>query len=88
VGDGCICVTESGLFSSFEAIDDGISLRVTDDGVGLPDSPPKDAGMGLRIMAHCASMIGATFSARRGEPAGTIVSCVLRQSDERKKIPE
>jgi signal transduction histidine kinase len=69
-----------------ETIDNGISLLVTDDGIGLPDLPPKNAGMGLRIMAHRASMIGATFSAQRGKQGGTVVSCVLRQNGGPKKI--
>lgn len=65
-----------------EALDDGIALRVKDDGVGLPDTPPSSSGMGLRIMAHRASMIGATFSAKRDEAGGTVVSCVLKQKDQ------
>jgi signal transduction histidine kinase len=67
-----------------ETIDDGISLRVKDDGIGLPDSPPKNAGMGLRIMAHRASMIGATFNVRREHSGGTAVLCTVPQ----KKQPE
>jgi signal transduction histidine kinase len=61
-----------------ETLDDGIALRVKDDGVGLPESLPKTTGMGLRIMAHRASIIGAAFQARRDDSGGTIVSCVLR----------
>jgi signal transduction histidine kinase len=68
-----------------EALDDAIALRVKDDGTGLPDSLPKTAGIGLRIMAHRASIIGATFQARRDDPRGTIVSCVLRHQPEAKK---
>jgi signal transduction histidine kinase len=64
-----------------ETIDDGISLRVQDDGAGLPELPPKNAGMGLRIMAHRAGMIGATFSVRRQDSGGTVVSCILRQGN-------
>ena len=65
-----------------EASDDGIGLHVKDDGSGLPDLLPQPAGMGLRIMAHRASIIGATFQVRRGDSGGTVVSCVLpgRQS--------
>jgi signal transduction histidine kinase len=66
-----------------EALEDGIALRVRDDGVGLPDSRPNADGMGLRIMAHRAAIIGATFRAERGTPKGTIVSCVQRY----KQIP-
>jgi signal transduction histidine kinase len=60
-----------------EASDDGIGLRVKDDGSGLPDLLPKSAGMGLRIMAPRASIIGATFQFRRNDSGGTVVSCVL-----------
>jgi hypothetical protein len=31
-------------------------------------------------------MIGATFSARRNDPGGTVVSCVLCRSDSPEKI--
>jgi signal transduction histidine kinase len=61
-----------------EAIEDGVALRIKDDGVGLPDSPSNSGGLGLRIMAHRATMIGATFEAVRDDSRGTIVSCVLR----------
>jgi signal transduction histidine kinase len=35
--------------------------------------------MGLRIMAHRASMIGGTFDARRNLDGGTTISCELPQ---------
>jgi signal transduction histidine kinase len=69
-----------------ETMDDGVSLRVVDDGIGLPDLPPKNAGMGLRIMAHRAGMIGAIFSVRRQDSGGTLVTCVLRQSNKPEDI--
>jgi signal transduction histidine kinase len=62
-----------------EALDDGIALRVRDDGVGLPENRERGEGMGLRIMAHRASMIGGTFDAKRHPEGGTIVSCELPQ---------
>jgi signal transduction histidine kinase len=65
-----------------EALDDGIALVVKDDGVGLPDPLPEKRGMGLRIMAHRASMIGATFIARRESSGGTTITCVLRPSEK------
>jgi signal transduction histidine kinase len=61
---------------SLECDDEGIALRVKDDGVGLPDPLPRDRGMGLRIMGHRAEMIGARFEARREVSGGTVVSCV------------
>ena len=33
--------------------------------------------MGLRIMSYRADRIGASFTIRRREPIGTIVTCVL-----------
>jgi signal transduction histidine kinase len=62
-----------------EALDDGIALRVKDDGIGLPALPPT-TGMGLRLMAHRASMIGGTFTARREDSGGTVVACVLHHN--------
>jgi len=71
-----------------EALDDGIALRVKDDGTGLPDSLPKNAGMGLRIMAHRASIVGATFQARRDDPDGTMVSCMVRHKEASGRVSD
>ncbi|MFI5166329.1 MAG: sensor histidine kinase [Thermoanaerobaculales bacterium] len=62
-----------------EPLEDGLELRITDDGVGLPDALPDSAGMGLRIMAHRAGIIGATFVARRNDFGGTTIACALPQ---------
>jgi len=53
----------------------GVTLTIDDDGVGLPDKSPKGRGMGLRIMAYRASVIGAKFNFERLSPRGTRVSC-------------
>jgi len=66
---------------SLEAIEDGTVLQIKDDGIGLPEMRPKSAGMGLRIMAHRASIIGAKFQAQRDDSSGTVVSCVLRHQE-------
>jgi signal transduction histidine kinase len=70
-----------------EAVEDGIALRVRDDGIGLPDSLPEQRGMGLRIMAHRASIIGATFAAQRANSGGTVVACLVRHKGESEKGP-
>ena len=70
-----------------ETLDDGIALRLKDDGSGLPDVLPRTAGMGLRIMSHRAGMIGAIFTARREDSGGTTVTCLLRHEDNAKKLP-
>jgi signal transduction histidine kinase len=63
-----------------EAEDEDIVLTICDDGVGLPPTPAVGKGMGLRIMAYRASMIGATFNIERISPRGTRVTCRLVES--------
>jgi signal transduction histidine kinase len=71
-----------------EAVDDGIALRITDDGIGLPSPLPETRGLGMRIMAHRASIIGATFTAQRGDAGGTAIVCLLGRKDFRKDSHE
>lgn len=54
-----------------------VELTVTDNGPGLPIPPPGTSGMGLRIMAHRAELIGATFRLDRAPGHGLCVTCVL-----------
>lgn len=56
---------------------EGISLTIRDNGVGLPLKPRKKSGMGLSIMNHRASVIGAKLQLRRAGKKGTVVSCTL-----------
>ena len=58
-------------------LDGDMILRVTDDGTGLPESIPEGCGLGLRIMASRAGMIGGTFSVKNRNQGGTIVMCRL-----------
>jgi signal transduction histidine kinase len=55
-------------------VGDTLSLRVADDGVGLPDetTPPR-AGDGLRNLASRAESLGGTFRAARRPDRGTVV---------------
>jgi signal transduction histidine kinase len=55
----------------------GTILEILDDGVGVPDPLPPQRGMGLRIMAHRATMIGGTLTVRRGPAGGTVVTCTV-----------
>jgi signal transduction histidine kinase len=57
-------------------------LTVTDDGIGLPEQSRNNHGMGLRIMAYRASMIGAAFNIERLSMRGTRVTCTLSTNAE------
>lgn len=54
-----------------------VTLTVEDDGVGVPESAEKGDGLGIRIMAHRAAMIGGTFAIEPGPTGGTIVTCSI-----------
>lgn len=58
-----------------EPTETGLELNIRDDGIGLSATPAPSSGMGLRIMAHRAGILGAVFCAQRGVAGGTVVSC-------------
>ena len=57
----------------------GVSLSVTDNGLGIPAEGQLKAGMGLRTMTHRASVIGASIKIQRRPRGGTKVTCDLRR---------
>jgi signal transduction histidine kinase len=64
---------------------DGVTLTISDDGVGVAERPLGGKGMGLRTMAYRASVIGAMFNVEPLTPHGTRVICQLHQP---KTLPE
>jgi signal transduction histidine kinase len=52
-------------------------LTIEDDGEGLPDIVPDNAGMGMRIMAHRAAMIGGQLTVEPNPTGGTFVRCTF-----------
>jgi signal transduction histidine kinase len=52
-----------------------VTLAIEDDGAGLPEGGPKSPGLGIRIMAHRAAMIGGHFAIEPAPTGGTIVTC-------------
>ncbi len=60
-----------------ENSDQRLRLTVRDDGVGIPDPVQRRAGMGLRIMAHRAAVMGGRFEVRREPPRGTLITCEM-----------
>jgi signal transduction histidine kinase len=57
-----------------------VTLTVEDDGVGVPEEVPKSGGLGIRIMAHRAAMIGGSFAIEPAPTGGTIVTCSIRKA--------
>jgi signal transduction histidine kinase len=53
----------------------GVTLKVKDDGVGLPTKLPEPQGLGLRLMSHGAALVGAEFKICRNPSRGTSVTC-------------
>jgi signal transduction histidine kinase len=60
-----------------DSADDETVLTITDDGTGLRKNVRPANGMGLRIMAYRASMIGAKFEIESLPECGTRVTCTL-----------
>lgn len=57
------------------AEEDAVSLTIRDDGIGLAPLAGRGQGLGLRIMAHRAAMIGGEFAINPLPGGGTLVSC-------------
>jgi PAS domain S-box-containing protein len=53
---------------------EGFSLRISDDGEGVPRGAANSAGMGLKIMKYRSDMIGAQFNIQANDPRGTVVT--------------
>jgi signal transduction histidine kinase len=54
-----------------------LTLAVSDDGRGFPQKIPEPPGLGLRLMAHGASLIGGKLAITRNRDGGTVVTCKL-----------
>lgn len=54
-----------------------VTLRVCDDGVGVPPEAAEGPGLGLKIMRYRAELLGARLSIAAAAPRGTLVTCSL-----------
>jgi len=66
--------------------DDGLSLRISDDGIGFDPARSESNGMGLNIMRYRARMIGGDLDIQANTPNGTVVSCTIKSSAETKAL--
>jgi signal transduction histidine kinase len=55
-----------------------VRLDVSDNGRGLPKQPPPNQGIGLQIMKHRASVIGAELEIKSENGTGVTVCCILK----------
>ncbi|HVA45123.1 MAG TPA: chemotaxis protein CheB [Pirellulales bacterium] len=62
-----------------EGDDQSVTLRVRDDGVGLPKPPLDTKGMGLKIMRYRAGLIDAHLSVGPADGSGTVVVCTCNK---------
>jgi len=71
-----------GITVTLEENEDGIRLCVSDDGRGLDKGAAGAKGMGLRIMADRARMIGGRFNVASHWPRGVELSCLIPQGPQ------
>ena len=63
------------------AQDRRLTLTVEDDGAGLPENWRTGRGLGTRIMAHRAAMIGGLLTIEPNATGGTLVRCSVPASE-------
>jgi signal transduction histidine kinase len=63
-----------------------VTLTVEDDGIGLPEGWQGGKGLGTRIMAHRAEMMGGDFEIDLNPTGGTFVKCSCPLTATRKKV--
>jgi signal transduction histidine kinase len=59
-----------------------VELAIKDNGRGLPKHFEKRQGMGLKIMDHRASVIGAELQVHRVAAGGALLTCSLPTHDK------
>jgi PAS domain S-box-containing protein len=58
-------------------------LHISDDGKGLPQSPTPNHGMGMQVMKHRASIMGAQLNVESKPGQGVSVICIWRQKESK-----
>jgi signal transduction histidine kinase len=54
-----------------------LHLEIADNGKGFPETPRPNQGIGLQIIKHRASVIGAKLETKSMAGKGVIVACTL-----------
>jgi PAS domain S-box-containing protein len=66
---------------------EGMVLRVTDDGIGFPNELKLKQGLGYGIMNYRTQLMGGHFEIERPKKGGTCVSCYFSDSAVKPKEP-
>lgn len=77
----------SNVLIALTSTDGQVILIVKDDGVGIAQSSAIKGGMGLRIMAFRAELIGATLDIQRDADGGTLVTCTAPNLGGTPQVP-
>ena len=65
------------IVMSLSRVRERAQLSIEDDGTGLPENWQSGRGLGTRIMAHRATMIGGELSIEPSPTGGTLVTCTF-----------
>ena len=60
---------------ALELCDGNCVLTIQDDGAGISGRSGEGDGLGIRLMEHRASLMGARLTIEPNEPRGTVVTC-------------
>ena len=60
-----------------EAIEGGLSLRVSDDGIGFDSNSTENNGMGLNIMRYRARTMAGSLAIQANTPKGSVIICTI-----------
>jgi signal transduction histidine kinase len=68
-----------------EALDEGMRLEITDNGMGLHGVPPVNQRNGLANMTHRAQSLGGNLQFEGGKVQGAIVSAFIPWPEKRSR---
>jgi signal transduction histidine kinase len=71
---------------SLDATEDFTTLRILDDGVGIPPGELNGSGMGLSIMRYRARQSGGELQIERAKNGGTLVWCTAKTNRDISEI--